>query len=1180
MMRMNKKIISFLLTLVLTLTTVLSGVGARVAKAEETDTLTFAYRHGTSTLIQVNTNLPTTTTCANFLAADNGCEIDQSSNQYQQFGWVGMESRDGTIVLTFNFNSAFTAGQTYVLSQGSVFGFTDGSKYTLDKNYTFTYNGGESWSMTTEKNKTVTHVPELTEGYTAETLVQFMYFFDFGVPADNTSLTFTGEVYLDDVLQENVNFIGYKNNTTICLNNISHKGKTLTIKAGSSLSYGDNEVVIDTTFRKTWDGTGWTEVAETPTGEITFAYRRGTNQLIQVNTDLPSETPLKDFLTTDNGCSIDESANQYQNVGSISMYNVEGTIVLGFKFNKAFLAGQSYTLPKGAVFGFTDGNRYVLDKDYYFFYDGSSWMMPTGEEGSETVTVDGQTRTVKGLKTLTAEYTVESLVQFTNFFDFGVPADNTALGFSGSIYLNGVKVDAPQFIGYANNTTICLNNISHKNMTLTIMAGSVIYYGDQAVIVKETFHKVWNGTWTAGRMDGKNPIIYGDANGNMLINSNDLVYLKKTEAGTYSMTDYSDMVEDDTIDKWDLKRMRYILVGVAQWDDALLSADYLLRESNFTGGEDFVAFADCPAEPTDAEKISEYKALGFNTALIPVNDTLTGKEYVTMEVGAAEYTLAEGEKELEFTVLTSGGNDLIQLKTNLPTGTDVKDFTAEDTTHTILRDGKRPSYFHIQDDAENTKAVYFNMIFLHDDGDNPYDHRLTEGDYVTLKAGTKLKVGDTYYVLTKTYRFDYTGYYRDAFKTLKSLGLDAWLRNDSNKDYYITQDFANEIVDFKDDVKGVYLTDEPFWTTEMLNTSNTQNKTNEDLMVFDDISTYTKADSIYDKNFKNAYLHTNQSGIHAFNHYCELPISSFNMSAYQSFFEDYCTENSNVASKKLTLGFDNYPFGYATYKVGQSGWIWKTDYLYKDPNGFVDTGISPYYLINLLIPAQVAKTNGNPTSLAIQTYLKGTDDTDKRGIEQKEEITFQLYAAMACGIDVFEYFNYNTVYADGDWEYGIIDADGNQTSLYALTKNANTEALPYADVINTFDWQGARFITGATSKNSDALEYVNNYKTTNLLLNDTTDGVLSSASSTNDVLIGYYTKTDYEGYMLANYNDPKQVTNNNSVTLTFADCTHARVYSSADGTFSSEIVELTNGSYTFTLKPGDGCFVIPVKAQN
>ena len=108
---------------------------------------------------------------------------------------------------------------------------------------------------------------------------------------------------------------------------------------------------------------------------LSFQYRYGSNKLIQVNTDLPLTTPIQNFLTTDNGSCIDESKNQYQNVGWIAMENVNGVIVLTFNFNSPFTAGQTYCLPIGAIFGFADGSQYTLDRDYLFTFNGSGWSM-------------------------------------------------------------------------------------------------------------------------------------------------------------------------------------------------------------------------------------------------------------------------------------------------------------------------------------------------------------------------------------------------------------------------------------------------------------------------------------------------------------------------------------------------------------------------------------------------------------------------------------------------------------------------------------------------------------------------------------------------------------------------------------------------------------------------------------
>mgnify|MGYP003311558373 CR=1 FL=1 len=190
-----------------------------------------------------------------------------------------MANADGTIVLSFNFNGSFEAGQTYFLPAGAVFGFTDGSKFTLDNHYNFSFDGS-AWSITHEEPEKPTE-PE-----------------------------------------------------------------------------------------------GPAEPEEPEEKALSFQYRYGAANVIQVNTNLPVTTPVANFLVTDNGCSIDQSENKYQQIGWIQMHNPSetgGVVVLTFHFNSTFTAGQTFFLPAGSVFGFQDGNRYSLDKDYTFTWNDSAW---------------------------------------------------------------------------------------------------------------------------------------------------------------------------------------------------------------------------------------------------------------------------------------------------------------------------------------------------------------------------------------------------------------------------------------------------------------------------------------------------------------------------------------------------------------------------------------------------------------------------------------------------------------------------------------------------------------------------------------------------------------------------------------------------------------------------------------
>ena len=388
----------------------------------EEKTVSFQYRYGSNKLIQLNTDLPSSTPCVNFLTTDNGCSIDESANLYQQVGWIGMEKVGSTIVLTFQFNSAFTAGQTYTLPAGAVFGFTDGNKYALDMDYAFTFDGNQ-WTMTAtepvEPEPTEPTEPEPTEPeektlsfqyrYGTNNLIQLNTDLPSSTPCVNFLTTDNGCSIDESANQyQQVGWIGMeKVGSTIVLtfhfNSAFTAGQEYFLPAGAVFGFTDgNKYALDMDYAFTFDGNQWTMTATEPVEPepteptepeptepeektLSFQYRYGTNNLIQLNTDLPSSTPCVNFLTTDNGCSIDESANQYQQVGWIGMEKVGSTIVLTFHFNSAFTAGQEYFLPAGAVFGFTDGNKHTLDMDYAFTFDGTQWTMIATEPEEKTV---------------------------------------------------------------------------------------------------------------------------------------------------------------------------------------------------------------------------------------------------------------------------------------------------------------------------------------------------------------------------------------------------------------------------------------------------------------------------------------------------------------------------------------------------------------------------------------------------------------------------------------------------------------------------------------------------------------------------------------------------------------------------------------------------------------------------
>ena len=75
-----------------------------------------------------------------------------------------------------------------------------------------------------------------------------------------------------------------------------------------------------------------------------------------------------------------------QALKNIKMRLSDGQIYFMIWFNDAFKNGETYTLPAGSVFGFTDGSKYTLDKDYTFTFDGTGWTMTASEPEEPEVT--------------------------------------------------------------------------------------------------------------------------------------------------------------------------------------------------------------------------------------------------------------------------------------------------------------------------------------------------------------------------------------------------------------------------------------------------------------------------------------------------------------------------------------------------------------------------------------------------------------------------------------------------------------------------------------------------------------------------------------------------------------------------------------------------------------------------
>lgn len=133
--------------------------------------------------------------------------------------------------------------------------------------------------------------------------------------------------------------------------------------------------------------------------------------------------------------------------------------------------------------------------------DSTVFTAEPTQASAQYITVNDKQMELIGSAELIAGYTTDTLVQFKDFYDFGL-RDERPLGFSGTGCLNGNVLSSSEyrFDGYPDNTTIVLKlfrDLQLKDNVLTVEAGSVIFYGDQAMELEKTFQAVWDGeTWS------------------------------------------------------------------------------------------------------------------------------------------------------------------------------------------------------------------------------------------------------------------------------------------------------------------------------------------------------------------------------------------------------------------------------------------------------------------------------------------------------------------------------------------------------------------------------------------------------------------------------------------------------------------------------------------------------------
>ena len=209
---------------------------------------------------------------------------------------------------------------------------------------------------------------------------------------------------------------------------------------------------------------------------------------------------------------------------------------------------------------------------------------------------------------------------------------------------------------------------------------------------------------------------------------------------------------------------------------------------------------------------------------------------------------------------------------------------------------------------------------------------------------------------------------------------------------------------------------------------------------------------------------------------------------YKQYLDDYMR-----IVKPRSLSYDFYALG-------------------KAPDGSLT--IHPDYLHNLELVANKAKEHAIPFYVFLLTMGHWAFRTPAK----YSEIAWQVYPAMAYGCRGAQTFTYWTLLGDHENDgshitHGVVGQNGEKTDTYFACKEVIAEINGFAEEYAAYEWQGSKAIPARGAPRSAMLS----------ALETETDacGVLESAESDGDALVGFFTKKDGgEALLVCNVTDP------------------------------------------------------------
>lgn len=402
--------------------------------------------------------------------------------------------------------------------------------------------------------------------------------------------------------------------------------------------------------------------------------------------------------------------------------------------------------------------------------------------------------------------------------------------------------------------------------------------------------------------------------------------------------------------------------------------------------------------------------------------------------------------------------------------------------------------------------------------------------------------------------------YRQAIRNLGSLGLDVYIRNMYNDGDYFQNDIPhkqgsnygtpyqmpkrNLTTEFSafPEVKGFYMADEPY----MYDLT--------DRPGFCSFERLQKLVAWKNQYYPQLFWHVNHVSSGSYDHWPhELGVT------FEDFLQNYidCVLNK-LSSGGRSLCIDYYPFA-DEGKIDEE-YLWNIWTLAKACRRY-----------NLGAPKEKRATLG--ICIQCHQFVSPIGEGLKRDPSCPEEISFQVFAGMAFGARMLEYFCYRSL-PDIDMN-GMLRKSGPHT--YDYVKKGNEIALPMAKVVSAFSWAGAFLVPGETHENEAAFRKANHLS----LRADVYGADIESLQCGYDMVVSSFYQDpvrEYRkfakryGYFFLNYTDPTQK-HSNPLKAKFKRASEALVFQ--NGAWRRET--LNNGTLSFEIAPGSAAFVIPLQ---